>query len=161
MIAGGAGRAVMEAASLVVVGALWGCTNPLLLRGSNKIAADNKNSAFTSSTGKDSVVVQQKDEESRPTLVEQLTKFRHITVWLPYALNQCGSLVFYLTLSQSTGLSLAGPACNALALVFSVVTSWYIGETIRRPVSTVVGAALVMVGVAICCASQHQHEQLQ
>jgi Putative transmembrane family 234 len=127
----------MQAASLVVVGAFWGCTNPLLLRGSNEVVSSSKKNC----------------NSERPTLLEQLTKFRYVAVWLPYVLNQCGSLVFYLTLSQ-TGLSLAGPACNALALVFSVATSWYIGESIQRPVPTVIGAACVMVGVAICCASQ-------
>jgi Putative transmembrane family 234 len=142
MTSGGGFGVLMQAASLVVVGAFWGCTNPLLLRGSNEVASSGKKDCHPR-------------EAERPTLLEQLTKFRYVAVWLPYVLNQCGSLVFYLTLSQ-TGLSLAGPACNALALVFSVATSWYIGESIRRPVQTVIGAACVMVGVAICCASQQQ-----
>lgn len=129
---------LLEIASLVVVGAFWGCTNPLLLRGSHQIDTIEKEKSAGNKTS---------------TLLDQLTKFRHVAVWLPYIINQCGSLVFYLTLSQS-GLSLAGPACNALALVFSVATSWYIGESIHRPYQTVLGAGLIIVGVTICANEQ-------
>lgn len=128
----------MEIASLVLVGAFWGCTNPFLRKGSTEIAARDSND----------------DKESSLTrmqsLIKQLSKFRHLAVWFPYALNQVGSILFYLTLSQ-TDLSLAVPACNALSLVFSIVTSCLvIGEQVNKPVQTVLGAALVVAGVGLC-----------
>ncbi|KGL76139.1 Transmembrane protein 234, partial [Tinamus guttatus] len=48
---------------------------------------------------------------------------------LPFLLNQCGSLLFYLTLA-STDLSLAVPLCNSLALVATLVTGKILGEDI-------------------------------
>lgn len=128
---------ITETASLVLVGAFWGCTNPLLRKGSTEVQATSDAETASSSS-----LIQ--------SLIKQVAKFRHISVWLPYALNQTGSILFYVTLSH-TDLSLAVPACNALSLVFSIVTSWWIlKEPVDRPVQTVVGAALVMGGVALC-----------
>jgi multidrug transporter EmrE-like cation transporter len=127
---------ITEIASLVLVGAFWGCTNPLLRKGSTEVAVTDAE--------------QEKESSLIKSLTKQLAKFRHVSVWLPYALNQTGSILFYFTLSQ-TDLSLAVPACNALSLVFSIVTSWWIiGERIHQPVQTVLGAALVVGGVALC-----------
>ena len=110
-----------QALALILVGALWGCTNPLLRQGA--VAAADEN------------------------LWRRLTQWR---VWVPYLLNQAGSVLYYWTLGQSD-LSLAVPICNALALVFSIVTSVFVvGEELRRPVGTVSGAVLVLVGVSMC-----------
>ncbi|XP_063810324.1 transmembrane protein 234 isoform X1 [Pseudophryne corroboree] len=48
---------------------------------------------------------------------------------IPFLLNQSGSVVFYLTL-VSAELSLAVPICNSLALVFTVMSGWILGEDI-------------------------------
>jgi multidrug transporter EmrE-like cation transporter len=131
----------IELASLVLVGAFWGCTNPLLRQGSSNVQE--------ATTGKTDAADDKKQSMIR-SLTEQLVKFRYVSVWLPYAMNQLGSLLFYVTLSQSD-LSLAVPACNALALVFSIVTSWWVlKEPMDRPLQTICGAALVMIGVALC-----------
>jgi hypothetical protein len=71
---------------------------------------------------------------------------------LPYILNQSGSIVFYILLANSD-LSLAVPICNALALVFSFITSYMLGEPIHKPIQTFLGASLVLVGVTICVSS--------
>ena len=129
-----------ETASLVLVGAFWGCTNPLLRKGSTEVSTSGDNHQTEKSA----------DSSLIKSLTKQLAKFRHVSVWLPYALNQTGSVLFYFTLSQ-TDLTLAVPACNALSLVFSIVTSWFIlKEPVDRPIQTVVGAALVIGGVALC-----------
>ena len=115
-----------ELGSMLLVGALWGCTNPLLRQGSL------------------SVKQQQQQDTSN------LTRLLNLRVWLPYyLLNQCGSMLFYVTLRQSD-LTLAVPLCNALALVCSVLTSFALGEAIPQPIRTIVGAALVLLGVTIC-----------
>lgn len=119
-----------EIISLVLVGAFWGCTNPLMRQGSQEVTAtkqENNTSWFS--------------------------KWLSVRVWLPYALNQSGSLLFYYTLGHSD-LSLAVPICNGLALVFSIVTSYWIGERTDDPWKMIVGSALVMVGVAICLSSR-------
>jgi hypothetical protein len=128
---------LVDLMSMVLVGALWGCTNPLLRKGAVE-AADTTN---TSKTSADSF------------LRSSLRSFLNIKVWLPYALNQSGSIVFYILLANSD-LSLAVPTCNALALLFSFVTSVLLGEPIEKPMQTFVGASLVLLGVTICVSTQ-------
>lgn len=138
--------AALEVAALFLVGCLWGCTNPFLRRASTdegypEVAETNK--AEPSEGGAASLT---------RTIVSSLSKFRHARVYLPYLLNQSGSLVFYVLLSRSS-LSLAVPVCNALALVASVATSRCLGERVNKPRQAVVGAALVVAGVAICLSA--------
>ena len=130
---------VQDLASMVLVGALWGCTNPILRQGS--VEAEKQRSARSSSP--------------KSFLQSSLMAFLNFRVWLPYLLNQSGSIVFYVLLANSD-LSLAVPICNALALVFSFVTSGLLGESIDKPVRSFLGAALVLVGVTICVSSQGQ-----
>jgi drug/metabolite transporter (DMT)-like permease len=133
-----------ELASLVLVGAFWGCTNPLLRKGSASLDVAPTN------TNKAAARANERSKSSGLSLMHQLGKFRYVSVWLPYAMNQLGSLLFYYTLSK-TDLSLTVPSCNALALVFSIATSWLVlKEPVDRPVQIVNGAALIMCGVAVC-----------
>jgi drug/metabolite transporter (DMT)-like permease len=139
---------IVDILSLVLVGAFWGCTNPLLRKGSTE--------ANDYSSSSSSAPVKQK--QASPETVAQkvafsLARFRHVRVWLPYLLNQAGSLLYYFTLSQSD-LSLAVPICNGLSLVFSIVTTYLIGEKVDQPVRTAAGAALVVTGVALCLLSK-------
>lgn len=129
---------LFDAVALILVGALWGCTNPLLREGSAK-----------ASQGK-------VDEDS--LLWRSLEKFRSYRVWLPYAVNQSGSLLYYFTLANSD-LSLAVPVCNGLALVFSIITSYALGEEITNPARTILGSTLVVLGVAVCMVSKKEDDQ--
>lgn len=137
---------IVDVLALVLVGACWGCTNPLLRASSatnptapTADAAPDTNAAFAQS------------------VVSSLSKFRRISVWLPYLVNQAGSLLYYFALSQSD-LSVAVPVCNALALVFSIATSYFIGERVDQPLRTMLGATLVMGGVAVCLVSRNAEE---
>ena len=118
--------------SMVLVGAFWGCTNPLLRKGVVEVASINASDSF---------------------LFASLKRFLNFRVWVPYLMNQCGSILFYILLSRSD-LSVAVPTCNALALVFSCVTSFALGEPIHQPIRTIVGATMVVVGVTLCLAPQ-------
>jgi drug/metabolite transporter (DMT)-like permease len=140
------GIKIVDVVSLVLVGACWGCTNPILRASSatnptatTTDAAPDKNATFTQS------------------VILSLSKFRRISVWLPYVVNQAGSLLYYFTLSQSD-LSVAVPVCNALSLVFSIITSYFMGERVDQPLRTILGATLVMGGVAICLVSRNAKE---
>lgn len=132
--------------SMLLVGALWGCTNPLLRKGSMETATNDASATNKNDKNKNKL------SSSLSTLLRSFLRFQ---VWLPYALNQSGSIVFYLLLSKSSvDLSMAVPICNALALVFTFVTSWYVlGEPMHKPVQTIVGTVLIMVGVTICVQS--------
>ncbi|XP_063810325.1 transmembrane protein 234 isoform X2 [Pseudophryne corroboree] len=70
---------------------------------------------------------------------------------IPFLLNQSGSVVFYLTL-VSAELSLAVPICNSLALVFTVMSGWILGEDIGGS-GAVLGLLLTTLGITICVVS--------
>lgn len=118
---------VKDSLSMILVGALWGCTNPLLRKGSVEV---DKNQRLSS-----------------------LKALLNVKIWLPYLLNQSGSIVFYILLAN-TELSLAVPICNALALLFSFLTSVILGEPIQKPFRSFLGATLVVVGVTICVSTK-------
>jgi len=46
---------------------------------------------------------------------------------LPFILNQCGSVLYFLTL-QNTDISLAVPVSNSLTFVFTAIMGWFLGE---------------------------------
>jgi drug/metabolite transporter (DMT)-like permease len=128
---------IQELGSLLLVGALWGCTNPLLRKGSldaQKHTADNNTS--------------------------MLRSLLQIQVWFPYILNQCGSILFYVTLRNSD-LAMAVPICNALALVFSVVTSFLLREPISQPIRTLLGATLILIGVTVCLSEDGDDKMVE
>ena len=82
-------------------------------------------------------------------IVVSLAGFQRVQIYLPYVFNQLGSLLFYFVLSR-TDLSLAVPTCNALALVFSMLTSHWLGERVDKPLQTLTGACLIISGVTSC-----------
>lgn len=133
-----------EIVSLVLVGAFWGCTNPLLRKGSVGVHEKTTTDASNQSS---------QNQSTLSSIKTSLSKFKRIRVWLPYALNQFGSVLFYWVLSSSD-LSMAVSVCNALSLVFSILTSYALGERVDQPIRACIGSALVMIGVAICVSSQ-------
>lgn len=132
---------------LVLVGAFWGCTNPFLRKGAVEAKTSSSESQAPGTN----------DDSLFQVLRASAAKFLNIRVWFPYALNQSGSILFYVALSRSD-LTLAVPICNALSLVFSVVTSFALGESVDKPGRAVLGAALVMIGVGICVNSREDQE---
>jgi hypothetical protein len=138
--------------SAILVGAVWGITNPFLRRGSSGEESGSISKKKTAASTKD-----EPDDESGKTsyygsIIESLLLFRRVSVWLPYLLNQSGSLLYYKLLAEAP-LSLAVPVCNAMALVFSSITSLALGERVDRPMFAAMGSLLVTVGVGICMAS--------
>ncbi|XP_029803439.1 transmembrane protein 234 isoform X3 [Suricata suricatta] len=97
--------------ALVLVAALWGGTQPLLKRASSRL--------------------QQVHERTwaRQLLQEMKTLFLNTEYLMPFFLNQCGSLLYYLTLA-STDLTLAVPVSNSLAIIFTLIVGKILGEDI-------------------------------
>jgi len=124
-----------EAASLLLVGALWGCTNPMMRKGFVDSKANRNVEAVRSSIVRDKLAV--------------LVNFR---VWLPYAINQLGSLLYYKTLGDSA-MTMSVPVCNATSVAFSSLTSVLLGERVDQPGRAALGVTLVMLGVGICMYS--------
>jgi uncharacterized membrane protein len=124
----------LDVVSLLVVGALWGCTNPMIRKGALEVTEN----------------VEKKNDQP---FLSAVKKFKNYRVWLPYVLNQAGSVVYYILLASSD-LTLAVPICNGLALVFSCLTSVVLGEQVDKPFRAFLGAALVMIGTALCMITQ-------
>ena len=143
--------------SAVLVGAVWGCTNPFLRRGS--VSDDKADGGSSGNAMDDKAAAEDVDQpdtnvnNKNKSILQSLLIFRRVGVWLPYLLNQSGSILYYKLLATSD-LSLSVPVCNALALVFSSATSFILGERVDRPVAALFGALLVTLGVAICMVSK-------
>uniref|UniRef100_A0A3B4A9G2 Uncharacterized protein n=1 Tax=Periophthalmus magnuspinnatus TaxID=409849 RepID=A0A3B4A9G2_9GOBI len=88
---------------------LWGCTNPLLKRGSRGIET-----------------VAQPNRVAQ-VLAELKFLLLNLSYIVPFLLNQSGSLVYYYTLS-TTELSLAVPVTNSLTFLCTLITGKLLGE---------------------------------
>ncbi|KAI9220199.1 transmembrane protein 234-like protein [Blastocladiella britannica] len=115
---------------IIAASVLWGATTPLIRRGSLGV--------------EDAVVSRGKVAE----LVWLATRWQYIA---PLALNFCGSLAFVRAL-QTADLALASPLTNALALMFTWLMGWALGENVSDPYS-MAGVALVALGSTLCVMS--------
>lgn len=132
---------VVELLSLLLVSALWGCTNPLLKRGTRGI-----------------------ETVTQPGRVAQLlAEFKFLLLNLsyvvPFLLNQSGSLIYYYTLS-TTELSLAVPVTNTLTFLCTLITGKLLGEEFGGK-RAVAGMFLTMTGVTLCVMSSINPSKLQ
>ena len=121
----------------LLVGMLWGCTNPFIKRAQNALTTlpTNKNSNSNNSSG-------------AMGMIKQL--FKEPRVLIPYSINQSGSILFYFLLSREP-VSRAAPICNALTFIFTAITGFYIlGEKVARPALLCLGIALVIGGTFVC-----------
>ncbi|XP_048221979.1 transmembrane protein 234-like [Perognathus longimembris pacificus] len=119
--------------ALVLLAALWRGTQPLLKRASAGL-----------------------QQVREPTWAHQLLQemkilFLNTEYLMPFLLNQCGSLLYYLTLA-STDLTLAVPFCNSLAIVFTLIVGKVLGEDIGGK-GAVAGMTLTVTGIALCITS--------
>jgi len=123
-----------ELCSLVAVALLWGSTNPLMGRGSSGIKTVKHPNMF----------------------VQFIYELKFLLLnWkfvLPFLANQCGSVLFYLTLS-STELSIAVPLTNGLTFLFTSIAGQLLGEH-AASINTYIGMACVLCGLALCLADK-------
>ncbi|XP_026166044.1 transmembrane protein 234 [Mastacembelus armatus] len=125
--------AVVELLSLLLVSVLWGCTNPLLKRGTEGIENVTRTSRVSQ------------------LLAEVKFLFLNLKYLVPFLLNQSGSLVFYYTLS-TTELSLAVPVANSLTFLCTLITGKLLGEEFGGK-QAVAGMFLTMAGITLCVIS--------
>ena len=141
----------LDFVSMILVGLLWGCTNPFLRKGSVEV---NKSAAAAAADNNTNTDDDEHKKTKNPMTVWQV--FRNMQLYVPFLLNQAGSVVFYFLLANSN-ISMAVPICNAFALVFSFLTSAFVtGEPNEKPIQIIVGASLILVGVTICVSSQEE-----
>jgi drug/metabolite transporter (DMT)-like permease len=122
----------------LLVGMLWGCTNPFIKRAQNApTLPSNKNSNSNSNSNSGTI-----------GMLKRL--FKDPKVFIPYSINQSGSLLFFFLLSKEP-VSRAAPICNALTFIFTAITGFYIlGEKVTRPALLCLGIALVIGGTFVC-----------
>ena len=119
----------------VIVGALWGATNPILKQNTNDVTHIKRDGAVAQ------------------FLAEMRYTFTNIGFIVPFALNQLGSLLFVKLLGEAP-LSIAVPACNALTFVFTAGVGWMLGERSKRPARVAAGIGLVLAGLTMCVHSK-------
>ncbi|XP_074516899.1 transmembrane protein 234 isoform X2 [Sebastes fasciatus] len=126
----------VELLGLLLVSVLWGCTNPLLKRGTEGI--EN---------------IQHNNNNNRVSqiLAEVKFLFLNLKYLVPFLLNQSGSLVYYYTLS-TTELSLAVPVANSLTFLCTLLTGKLLGEEFGGK-QAVAGMFLTMAGITLCVIS--------
>lgn len=132
---------IYKIVSYLFVGMLWGCTNPFLKAGSSKAANEDKKS-----NNEASWYIRTKST---------LKKFLRPSVFVPIAINQCGSVAFYYLLATDD-ISTAVPICNSLTFAFTGITGWALGEKIYRPSLFILGVVLVILGISLCAISTPQ-----
>lgn len=121
-------------ASLVLVGLLWGATNPLIKRGTagiRSIQATNIIHKFVLE------------------LKYLATEWRYV---LPFLLNQCGSVLYLFTL-QGTELSMAVPIANSCTFIFTALVSMLLGDRMPNK-DTFLGMFLITSGILTCIYSK-------
>eukprot|EP01038_Epipyxis_sp_PR26KG_P004198 gene4198-5969_t len=151
----------------LLVSLLWGCTNPFIKYGQSlsKLQANsatkndnnsnnNSTSTYNSNYKENNYITKVIDFIKQ--LVNTLTlAICNPNVILPYMINQCGSLVYYLLLSHIP-VSQASPICNSMTFVVTAVTGYLLfDEKIRSPVLLVAGSALVVIGVFVCISEEN------
>ncbi|XP_019115914.1 transmembrane protein 234 [Larimichthys crocea] len=123
----------VELLGLLLVSVLWGCTNPLLKRGTEGIEHVTETSRVSQ------------------LLAEVKFLFLNLKYLVPFLLNQSGSLVYYYVLS-TTELSLAVPVANSLTFLCTLLTGKLLGEEFGGK-HAVAGMFLTMTGITLCVIS--------
>lgn len=116
--------------TLVLVGFLWGATNPLIRSGS---------------TGVDQITADTKFKKLYLEIKFLITRWQYI---VPFVLNQSGSVLYVYAL-QDADLSLAVPVANSCSFLFTALVAMLLGEQ-KHGRNTYVGIGLVVAGISIC-----------
>ncbi|KAJ8959458.1 hypothetical protein NQ318_022155 [Aromia moschata] len=127
-----------EALSLTLVALLWGGTNPLIKRNSKDIVKVKA----------DSVILQ--------FILELKYLATNVKYLLPMALNQLGSVIYFLTL-QHVDLTLSVPVANSLTFVFTAVSGWILGEQLPNR-KTIAGIISILCGTLLCCLDKYVNQ---
>ena len=122
----------------LIVSFIWGVTNPLMKRGASSTLNDNRSRQL------------QQHSFIRRVITELVMLFCGTDYLLPFALNQCGSVLFYYCLivpSDQSKLSVMVPTVNALTFVFTAIfAAVFNSENLFTP-RKLFGLCLIVTGV--------------
>ncbi|XP_077754830.1 transmembrane protein 234 isoform X2 [Canis aureus] len=161
--------------ALVLVAALWGGTQPLLKRASASLQQVHErtwarqllqemktlflNTELSLPPRKNISRSSKKAGLLNQVSITVTADFFCFQYLMPFFLNQCGSLLYYLTLA-STDLTLAVPISNSLAIVFTMIVGKVLGEDIGGK-GALTGMVLTVTGIALCITSSVSKTQGQ
>jgi len=131
---------ITNAVWLLIVGAMWGCTNPLIKRGGEGVSKIKKASKVNQFLAENWFL---------------LSRWQYV---IPFAINLSGSVMYYLALGNSD-ISFVVPVTNSITFLFTTFTSKLLGEK-GTNMYTYIGMLFVLVGVSICVHSQLQTSQI-
>ena len=116
---------------LLLVALLWGLTNPLMKAGSRGVENAKLGSRYWGWFAE---------------VLFLACQWRYVTSFL---LNQCGSVLFYWTVSRSD-VSLVVPVTNSLTLVVTTLAGRVLLKEGAIPWRSYAGMALTLAGVTLC-----------
>ncbi|KAN0036385.1 hypothetical protein ACTFIV_001677 [Dictyostelium citrinum] len=120
--------------SLLLVGFIWGGTNPLIKRGSEGVSKVKKDNFLSQ------IVYEFVYLWTRPSYT------------IPMLINLSGSVVFFYTLSK-VDISLVVPISNSLTFLFTSLMGMILGEKVLH-FKSYLGMIFVLAGVTICVSSK-------
>jgi len=118
---------------LIGTSLVWGVTNPLIKNKGVFIITERKTSIFGNLFGR------------------IFSLFLNWKIVLPIAVNQLGSILFFMCIKY-TAVSIAVPVVNSLTLVFTTITSTFLGE--KLTLNQIKGSVLIVLGVIVCILSK-------
>jgi hypothetical protein len=164
---------VQKVGAFLLVGMMWGCTNPFLKNGTEALPSVTRGSRLAQFAAE--VRHRARDELRHSQFVPIAQMYCIFTRWkfyIPFGINQAGSLVYIYLLGQ-TDISIAVPTCNSLTFVrqrqratsfmsspraclqvFTAVTCHLLGEKVDRPLLMYTGILLILCGITICIWSK-------
>lgn len=122
----------------LLVGLLWGATNPFIARGARIAAAQPA-----------------RRRTGVPLLDGLLHHLLTPAFLLPQALNLIGSVLFAAALGGGN-ISVTGPVANGVSLAANAVVDHLLGDRLASPLGGALGVLLVATGVTLCSLAQHQ-----
>ncbi len=125
---------ITDASAFILVGLLWGATNPFLKK---------------YSAGMDNVIHSNRIVKFILEMKYLATNWRYMTAFL---INQSGAVVYYLTVGRAD-ITLAVPMTNSLAFLFTALSGPLVGEP-WPSAYTCIGGVAVMCGVTLCILSK-------
>ena len=141
----------LQALGYLTVGMLWGVTNPFIKRAAEKASKERADAPRPAAGGSTSTGA---GTGAASPGRSHLATLRHFCteprIFVPFLVNQTGSLVFYYLLSKEP-VSRTAPVCNALTFIFTALTGYLVlKEDVRSPLLLGAGSLLVVLGTYFC-----------
>ena len=137
----------------LIVGLCWGVTNPFIKRATAtaKVVESNTKSTELMNAKSGSATSKTSTFSHHFNTLKQLVS--EPKVFVPFFINQSGSLFYYYMLSNEP-VSKAAPICNALTFIFTAITGYiFLKEEIKSPWLLAIGSLLVVAGTYLCFSS--------